>query len=259
MNSDRSNYNTEEHGDFNNYKNYSVNLTESSVRLRVTQKDQTMEIKIVRHVLEANDKLAAEIRQRTANSKTLLVNLMSSPGSGKTTLLEKLIPMLHAKAYKIGVIEGDITTTMDAERLQPLNIPIVQINTEQFGGDCHLGAEVILPALDSLDLAKLDFVFIENVGNLVCPAGYDLGEQEKVVVMRVTEGEDKPIKYPLAFHLATVMVLTKIDLLPYLKFDKDLCIEMAHRIHPGIPVIETSCYTKEGLADWVDWLLKKCA
>jgi hydrogenase nickel incorporation protein HypB len=114
-------------------------------------------------------------------------------------------------------------------------------------------------ALAQLPLDEIDLLFIENVGNLVCPAGYDLGEQEKVVVMSVTEGEDKPIKYPLAFHLATVMVLTKVDLLPYLKFDKDLCIEMAHRIHPGLPVIETSSYTKEGLADWVDWLLKKCA
>lgn len=256
MNSDRSNYDTEEHRDFNNYKNYSVNLSESSVRLRVTQKDQTMEIKIVRHVLEANDKLAAEIRQRTANSKTLLVNLMSSPGSGKTTLLEKLIPMLQSQGYKIGVIEGDITTTMDAERLQPLNIPIVQINTEPFGGDCHLGAEVIMPALDSLDLANLDFVFIENVGNLVCPAEFDTGANVNVVVLSVTEGEDKPLKYPLMFRVCQLALISKTDLLPYLNLNLDLLRQNMLRINPNLTIFPISAQRGDGLADLRDWLIE---
>jgi len=170
-----------------------------------------MEIKIVRNVLEANAKLAAEIRQRTSQSQTLLINLMSSPGSGKTTLLEKIIPRLQTKGLRIAVIEGDITTTMDAERLQPLNVPIVQINTELFGGDCHLGAEVILPALDNLDLARLDIVFIENVGNLVCPAEFDTGADFNVVILSVTEGEDKPLKYPLMFRVCQMAIISKTD------------------------------------------------
>jgi len=216
------------------------------------------EVKVVRleeEILAANDVVAAENRELLRQKSVYTINLISSPGSGKTTLLVETLKALQGK-LRCAVIEGDQQTSNDADRIAQTGVPVVQINTI---GNCHLDAPLVQKALAQLPLDEIDLLFIENVGNLVCPAGYDLGEQEKVVVMSVTEGEDKPIKYPLAFHLATVMVLTKVDLLPYLKFNKDLCIEMAHRIHPGIPVIETSCYTKEGLADWVDWLLKKCA
>ncbi len=216
------------------------------------------EVKVVRleeEILAANDVVAAENRELLRQKGVYTINLISSPGSGKTTLLVETLKALQGK-LRCAVIEGDQQTSYDADRIAQTGVPVVQINTI---GNCHLDAPLVQKALAQLPLDEIDLLFIENVGNLVCPAGYDLGEQEKVVVMSVTEGEDKPIKYPLAFHLATVMVLTKVDLLPYLKFDKDLCIEMAHRIHPGLPVIETSSYTKEGLADWVDWLLKKCA
>jgi len=213
-----------------------------------------MEIKIVRNVLEANDKLAAEIRQRTAESQTLLVNLMSSPGSGKTTLLEKLVPMLQLKGHKVGVIEGDITTTMDAERLQPLNIPVVQINTEPFGGDCHLGAEVILPALESLKLSQLDQVFIENVGNLVCPAEFDTGADLNVVLLSVTEGEDKPLKYPLMFRVCQLALISKTDLLPHLGLNVNLLRQNILKINPKIGIIPISSNSGEGLSAIADWL-----
>ncbi|MEL7644133.1 MAG: hydrogenase nickel incorporation protein HypB [bacterium] len=222
------------------------------------QKIIPSEVKVVRleeEILAANDVVAAENRELLRQKSVYTINLISSPGSGKTTLLVETLKALQGK-LRCAVIEGDQQTSNDADRIAQTGVPVVQINTI---GNCHLDAPLVQKALAQLPLDEIDLLFIENVGNLVCPAGYDLGEQEKVVVMSVTEGEDKPIKYPLAFHLATVMVLTKVDLLPYLKFDKDLCIEMAHRIHPGLPVIETSCYTKEGLADWVDWLLKKCA
>ena len=222
------------------------------------QKIIPSEVKVVRleeEILAANDVVAAENRELLRQKGVYTINLISSPGSGKTTLLVETLKALQGK-LRCAVIEGDQQTSYDADRIAQTGVPVVQINTI---GNCHLDAPLVQKALAQLPLDEIDLLFIENVGNLVCPAGYDLGEQEKVVVMSVTEGEDKPIKYPLAFHLATVMVLTKVDLLPYLKFDKDLCIEMAHRIHPGLPVIETSIYTKEGLADWVDWLLKKCA
>lgn len=225
----------------------------------MTEKDIVpSEVKVVRleeEILAANDVIAAENRELLHTKGVYAINLISSPGSGKTTLLVETLKALQGK-LRCAVIEGDQQTSNDADRIAQTGVPVVQINTI---GSCHLNAAMVRKALAQLPLEEIDLLFIENVGNLVCPAGYDLGEQEKVVVMSVTEGEDKPIKYPLAFHLATVMVLTKVDLLPYLKFDKDLCIEMTHRIHPGLPVIETSCYTKEGLADWVDWLLKKCA
>lgn len=222
------------------------------------QKIVPSEVKVVRleeEILAANDVVAAENRELLRQKGVYTINLISSPGSGKTTLLVETLKALQGK-LRCAVIEGDQQTSNDADRIAQTGVPVVQINTI---GNCHLDAPLVRKALAQLPLEDIDLLFIENVGNLVCPAGYDLGEQEKVVVMSVTEGEDKPIKYPLAFHLATVMVLTKVDLLPYLKFDKEMCKDYAHRIHPGLPVIETSCYTNEGLADWVDWLAKKCA
>jgi hydrogenase nickel incorporation protein HypB len=214
-----------------------------------------MEIKIVRNVLEANDKLASEIRRYTKESKTLLINVMSSPGSGKTTLLEKIIPLIQDQGLSVGVIEGDITTTMDAERLTPLNIPVVQINTEPFGGDCHLGAEVVLPALENLDLADLDLVFIENVGNLVCPAEFDTGADLNIVILSITEGEDKPLKYPLMFRVCQIAIISKTDLLPYLKVNVNLIRENIHRINPQTEILAVAATTGEGLEHLVNRLV----
>jgi len=181
---------------------------------------------------------------------------MSSPGSGKTTLLEKIIPRLQTKGLRIAVIEGDITTTMDAERLQPLNIPVVQINTEPFGGDCHLGAEVIMPALDNLDLAELDIIFIENVGNLVCPAEFDTGADLNVVILSVTEGEDKPLKYPLMFRVCQLAIISKNDLLPHLDLKLDLLKQNILKVNPQIAIIPVSARRSEGLSAFADWLIK---
>jgi len=213
-----------------------------------------MEIKIVRNVLAANAELAGTIRERTRAHDILLINMMSSPGSGKTTLLEKVIPLLKNKGVRTAVIEGDITTTMDAERLAPLDIPVAQINTEPFGGDCHLGAEVILPALENFDLSRLDLVFIENVGNLVCPAEFDTGADLNLVVLSVTEGEDKPLKYPLMFRVCQLAVISKTDLLPYLGLDLNrLKSNLAH-VNPQLPILELSAVKMVGLAELVDWI-----
>ncbi len=215
-----------------------------------------MEIKIVRNVLAANAELAGTIRERTRAHDILLINMMSSPGSGKTTLLEKVIPLLKNKGVRTAVIEGDITTTMDAERLAPLDIPVAQINTEPFGGDCHLGAEVILPALENFDLSRLDLVFIENVGNLVCPAEFDTGADLNLVVLSVTEGEDKPLKYPLMFRVCQLAVISKTDLLPYLGLDLNrLKSNLAH-VNPQLPILELSAVKMVGLAELVDWIYR---
>lgn len=213
-----------------------------------------MELFIVRKVLEANEKLANEIRNRMTQSGTLLVNIMSSPGSGKTMLLQKVIPQLQEKGLKVGVIEGDITTTKDAERLQPLNIKISQINTEPFGGDCHLGSEVILPALAPFNLSELDIVFIENVGNLVCPAEFDTGSHVNIVLISVAEGEDKPLKYPLMFRVCHYALVTKIDLLPYLDFNIGLIEQNMRNINPKISIGKVSSKTGDGISEFTNWL-----
>ncbi len=212
-------------------------------------------VKLEEEILAANDVIAAKNRELLRKHKVYTVNLISSPGSGKTTLLVETIKALQGK-LRCAVIEGDQQTTNDADRIAQTGIPVVQINTISA---CHLDAAMVRKALTQLPLDEIDLLFIENVGNLVCPAGYDLGEQEKVVLMSVTEGEDKSIKYPLAFHLATVLLLTKVDLLPHLQFDKTACINNAYKIHPALPIIETSSYTKEGMSTWVEWLLKKQA
>ncbi|PIS29709.1 MAG: hydrogenase accessory protein HypB [Candidatus Marinimicrobia bacterium CG08_land_8_20_14_0_20_45_22] len=217
-----------------------------------------MELFIVRKVLEANAKTADEIRQKMIRSNTLLVNIMSSPGSGKTALLENLIPSLQKKGIRVGVVEGDITTTCDAKRLQPLNVPISQINTELFGGDCHLCAEVILPALEPLDLEKMDIIFIENVGNLVCPAEFDTGAALNVVLLSVTEGEDKPLKYPLMFRVCQYAFISKIDLLPFLDFDLEFLKSNILKINPKITISQISSITKEGIDEFGDQLIRFC-
>jgi len=212
-----------------------------------------MEIKIVKKVLEAHEKLADENRQLLAARGVYAFNLIGSPGSGKTRLLERTFEAAAADT-KPGVIEGDIATTADAERLQRFDVPIVQINTGPFGGDCHLAPNLIRAALEDLPLDDLNVVFIENVGNLVCPAEFYVGEGEKVVVISVAEGEDKPLKYPLAFREAKAVVINKLDLLPHLDADLEVLKENVAAVNAGLNVFEVSAKTGDGVAAWVDYV-----
>ncbi len=219
-----------------------------------------MKVQVLKNVMEANDNLASEIRKKTNKSKTLVINMMSSPGSGKTTILEKLLPKLLFNGIKTGIIEGDIATTMDAERIVGNEIPLVQINTENFGGDCHLGSEVIQPAIDQLNFEELDLIIIENVGNLVCPAEFDTGADKNVVVISTTEGEDKPIKYPLMFRECDLAIVNKIDLLPHLNFDIKKLEKNIHQINRKMEILKTSGETGENIElilDWIAQSLKK--
>lgn len=217
-----------------------------------------MEIKIVKKVLEAYEKLADENQQLLAAKGVYAFNLIGSPGSGKTLLLERTFEAAGAE-IKPGVIEGDIATTADAERLQRFGAPIVQINTGPFGGDCHLPPNLIRAALEDLPLDGLSVVFVENVGNLVCPAEFYVGENEKVVVLSVTEGEDKPLKYPLAFREAKAAVINKLDLLPHLDVDLEVLKRNVAAVNAGLSVFEVSAKTGDGVAAWVDYVKGRLA
>ena len=210
-------------------------------------------ITLEQNVLEENDLVAAQNRALFNRQKILVLNLISSPGAGKTSLL---VETLHRLKEEIccAVIEGDLQTAHDAQRIAETGVPVVQINTRS---GCHLNASQVRSALEHLPLKGLDLLFIENVGNLVCPSSFDLGEDEKVVIMSITEGEDKPIKYPLAFNLARLMVLTKIDLLPHLRFDLDLCKAYAKQVNPQIEILKTSVFDGSGLEDWLGALRKR--
>jgi hydrogenase nickel incorporation protein HypB len=218
-----------------------------------THRSGSREIKVVRRVLDANDLMAAKNRELFAAKGIFVVNVMSSPGSGKTTLLQKTLAHLMP-ALRCAVIVGDICTTIDADRLAQSGAPVVQINTDAFGGDCHLAAHVIERALGGIDLEDLDLLIVENIGNLVCPAEFDIGEDKRVVVLSVTEGEDKPAKYPLMFRQCDAMLLNKIDLLPYLEYDTDLTLRSVDQIHPGMPVFQLSAKTGQGFEAWIAWL-----
>jgi hydrogenase nickel incorporation protein HypB len=209
-----------------------------------------MEIPVVRNILEANDQLAGQLTKLFAARKMLVLNLMSSPGAGKTSILERTLADL-AGEFKMAVIEGDLQTDNDARRVAATGAQAVQINTE---GGCHLSSAMILEALDKLSLDGLDILFIENVGNLVCPAEFSLGEDAKVTLLSTTEGDDKPEKYPLMFHLSAVMVLNKIDLLPYVDFSLDKAKAHASKLNGDIKIFPVSCRTREGLDAWYDWL-----
>jgi len=204
-------------------------------------------------IMGENDKVAAQVRDQLSRMGIYCINLISSPGSGKTTLLVETLIRIQSK-IGCAVIEGDQQTSQDAERIAATGVPVVQVNTLQ---SCHLNAAHILDSLGRLPLEKTRLLFIENVGNLVCPAGMDLGENEKVVLMSITEGEDKPIKYPLAFNLSEALVITKMDLLPYLRFDLSRCQQYARQVHPGIRIINTSSYQPGGLDEWINYLQKK--
>ena len=212
-----------------------------------------MEIKVVRKVLDANDRMAEQNRALFKDKGVFVINVMSSPGSGKTTILEHTLTNIMP-GIKRAVIVGDVSTTHDADRLVKSGAPVVQVNTDAFGGDCHLAAHVIENAASQLDLDNIDLLIVENIGNLVCPAEFDIGEDVKVVVLSVTEGEDKPVKYPLMFRVCDSAILNKIDLLPYLDYEKDLAVESIHKIHPNMPVFEMSAKTGDGFDAWIDWL-----
>ncbi|MCP5373026.1 MAG: hydrogenase nickel incorporation protein HypB [Hyphomicrobiales bacterium] len=207
-------------------------------------------VQVERDILSLNDAHAAANRARLAAQGIFALNLVSSPGSGKTTLLARTVADLKARRA-IAVIEGDQQTVLDADRIRETGVPAIQVNT---GKGCHLDAHMVGHALDGLGLEAGGLLFIENVGNLVCPAAFDLGEAHKAVILSVTEGADKPLKYPDMFAAADVMVINKIDLLPYVDFDVDRCVEYARRIRPDMEVVRTSATTGQGLADWYAWI-----
>lgn len=207
-------------------------------------------VKLETKVLNENQRLAAELRERFAESATLVVNLISSPGSGKTRLLERTLEMLPS-GVRAAVLTGDIQTDADATRLARFGYPVKQITT---GGTCHLDAKMITRHLEDWDLTELDLLFIENVGNLVCPSSYDLGEAAKIVLLSVTEGEEKPLKYPSIFFKSRLILITKTDLLPYVPFSYELAVANARSVNAEADIVGVSCQTDEGLREWMDWL-----
>ena len=209
-----------------------------------------MKIPVVRNILEANDRIARQNRDLFDENALLVINLMGSPGAGKTSLLEKTIGALKDD-FMVGVIEGDIQSSQDAERIARKGIPVVQINT---GGACHLDANMIRDTFGEFDLKKIELLFVENVGNLVCPAEFRVGEDFKAMILSVTEGDDKPSKYPLMFRESKVLLINKIDLLPYVDCSLERINEDSLNINPDLTIIQMSCKTGEGLEDWYNWL-----
>jgi hydrogenase nickel incorporation protein HypB len=207
-------------------------------------------IAIETDILAKNNRLAAANRALFREKGIFVLNLVSSPGSGKTTILEKTLKDLGGK-YRFSVVEGDQQTDNDAVRIAATGAPVKQVNT---GAGCHLDAHMVLHAVETFDLDQLDILLVENVGNLVCPASFDLGEHHKVVVLSVTEGEDKPLKYPSMFHNSDIMLLNKVDLLPHLDFDVEKCKAFARQVNPGIRIFEVSSRTGEGMDAWYQWL-----
>ncbi len=208
-------------------------------------------VTVERKVLEKNDELAQLNRELFKKHGTFVINLVSSPGSGKTSLLEKTLEHLNGRV-KVAVIEGDVQTDLDAQRVAKFDVPVVQIVTN---GGCHLDARLVQDALGKMELGGINLLVIENVGNLVCPAGYDLGEAMKVVIASTTEGDDKPLKYPAMFRNASVLVINKIDLVPYLSCNLAELRANALRINPNLAVFETSCTTGSGVREWSEWLI----
>lgn len=206
-------------------------------------------------ILKKNDLLAHDLRERFTAAKVCVVDLVSSPGAGKTEFLEKTLTHLKEK-YQVAAIVGDLATENDARRLARSGVPVRQIET---GGICHLEAEMLDKHLDGWDLAELDFLFVENVGNLVCPASYDLGETFRVVLLSVTEGEDKPLKYPTIFNSSDVALITKIDLAAACEFDRAAAVESINAVRPGMQILDVSAKSGAGMNDWFDFLSAKLA
>ena len=209
-----------------------------------------MEIPVIRNVLEANDKIAAHLRGLFAGHHVLVLNLISSPGAGKTSLLERTLTDLRTE-FRMAVVEGDLQTDNDARRVAATGAKAVQINTD---GGCHLDSNMVLEAIAAFDLADLDILFIENVGNLVCPVEFDCGEDAKVALLSVTEGDDKPEKYPLLFNLAQALVLNKVDLLPYVDFSLERAKDFSTRLNKDLEIFDVSCRNGQGLDAWYAWL-----
>ena len=215
-------------------------------------------VRVVESALDANDTIAMANRGDFDRAGVAVINLMSAPGAGKTTLLERVLADLGD--VRAGVLEGDVQGSLDADRLASLHVPVTQINTDPgFGGECHLDANMVRSALGDVPLAGTDLLVIENVGNLVCPAEFKVGEDARVMVSSVTEGEDKPLKYPLMFRTCDLVLVNKIDLLEHLDYDLDLFLHHLDAVHPGVPRMLVSARTGEGVAQWRDWLLERVA
>ena len=212
-----------------------------------------MKVSVVKNVLDANDRIAAQNRELFDKNKVYVINLMSSPGAGKTSLVERTILALRDK-YRIGVIEGDIQDTYDADRIAKLNIPVVQINP---GGACHIDGNMIREALPTFDLSKTDLLIVENVGNLVCPAEFKIGENVKIMLLSTPEGADKPAKYPLMFQESAALLINKIDLMPYVDFDLEKAKHDALSLHKDLKIFEVSCKAATGLDGWIAWLTQR--
>jgi hydrogenase nickel incorporation protein HypB len=212
-----------------------------------------MKIPVVKKVLEANERIAEENRHLFEERNVFVINLLSGPGAGKTSLLQRTLEGLKHQ-LRFGVIEGDIQSTVDAERIASLEVPVVQINT---GGACHLDGNMIREAIDKFDLGTLDVLVVENVGNLVCPVEFDIGEDCKVMLLSVTEGDDKPLKYPFIFHESRLLLINKTDLLPHVDFDVEKARKEALKINPNLEIIEISCKTGDGLPIWFNWFTDK--
>ena len=212
-----------------------------------------MKVSVIKNVLAANDRIAADNRDLFDKNKVYVINLMSSPGAGKTSLVERTILALRDK-YRIGVIEGDIQDTYDADRIAKLDIPVVQINT---GGACHIDGNMIREALPTFDLSKTDLLIVENVGNLVCPAEFKIGENVKIMLLSTPEGADKPAKYPLMFQESAALLINKIDLMPYVDFDLEKAKRDALSLHKDLKIFEVSCKAATGLDAWIAWLTQR--
>jgi hydrogenase nickel incorporation protein HypB len=210
-------------------------------------------VKVVEEALDANNTIAQANRADFDRNSVRVVNFMSAPGAGKTTLLERVLPELEG--VRVGVLEGDVQGSMDADRLASLHVPVTQLNTDSgFGGECHLDANMVRSALPELPLDEIDLLVIENVGNLVCPAEFKVGEDKRVMVCSVTEGEDKPLKYPLMFRTCELVLVNKIDLLPHLDYDVDKLLYNLDAVHPGMERMLVSARTGEGIDEWREWL-----
>jgi len=210
-----------------------------------------MEVKILKNILGANDQIAERNRMLLEQNSIFTLDIMSSPGAGKTSLILQTITRLKDKT-RIGVIEGDVSSSVDAEAVGREGVPVIQINT---GGSCHLDANMVSNALNNLPLTSIDLLFIENVGNLICPASFALGEHRRVIISSIPEGDDKPLKYPVMFHDADIVLLNKIDLLPYVKFDSDAFSQALRGINERLEIIPVSCTSGEGIGEWLSWLL----
>lgn len=211
------------------------------------------QIEVMKNILGENDRVAAENQAMFRERGIYVLNLMGSPGAGKTSLLEKTMERLKDKV-RMAVIEGDLFTSKDADRIERQGVPVIQINT---AGGCHLDAPMVQKVAKKLDLSALDLLIVENVGNLVCPAEFAVGEDEKAVVLSITEGDDKPMKYPLIFKESSIALLNKVDILPYCNFDMKAATEDITTLHPGMTVVPVSCTTGEGLDAWCGWLLSR--